>query len=326
MGEVEVALRREERSEQLFAIKRPHQKFLGDPSYLRMFEREGRIAQLIEHPNVVSVVEVGTDDRGPYLVMDYIQGLSLSRLRKVVGQLPVQVALRIIRQVAHGLQAAHELRDEEGQLLHLVHRDVSPQNILVGFDGSVHVTDFGIARAMREQSQTATGVVKGKLAYLAPELLRFEDATERSDLFALGVVMFELLTNERLYHGSRVPWRILHEAPPNVRELRDEVSPEAAHLNLCLLAKQPDGRPKSSRELIYALDSLIAALAAREGAYGLNKFAEDTLTNLREEHARWLAEGLGALRENDDTADLHAFDFAHSGTTVIDAQEPDVGY
>ena len=127
----------------------------------------------------VGVSDVGEDQDGPYLIMDFVEGVSLSRvIREIVGSrrsVPMQVAVRICLEVAMGLHAAHEVRSEDGTVLRLVHRDVSPQNILIGFDGTVRVTDFGIAKALGNISQTNAGVLKGNMGYLSPEQLRFEE-------------------------------------------------------------------------------------------------------------------------------------------------------
>jgi len=174
-----------------------------DPSVRRMFLEEGRIAGLVRHPHVVSVVDVGEDDAGPYLVMDFVEGVSLAEVvartaarRQLV---PMPIALRIATQVAEGLHAVHETAGPDGQPLQLIHRDISPQNVLIGFDGTARVSDFGIAKALGRATRTTTGVLKGKLGYLAPERLRFEEPDRRADLFSFGVVLFELLAGRRLY-------------------------------------------------------------------------------------------------------------------------------
>ena len=137
----------------------------------------------------------------------------------------MEVVLKIMIHAAEGLHAAHELCAADGTALQLVHRDVSPQNIMVGFDGVSLVTDFGIAKAMGRTSKTSTGVLKGPLGSLAPEQLRFEEPDRRADLFALGVVLFELLTARRLYksrEGTDGPRRILTEPPPDLADVRDD--------------------------------------------------------------------------------------------------------
>ncbi|MFO0661015.1 MAG: serine/threonine-protein kinase [Polyangiaceae bacterium] len=155
------------------AIKRLHPHLSNEQEFVEMFLDEARLAARIHHPHVVPILEIGTSEAGYYVVMEYIEGDSLSRLISRTASsgeaLPPSIALRIVGDALAGLHAAHELRDEFDQPVNLVHRDVSPQNILVGVDGSARITDFGVARASSRLSATRSGQLKGKLAYMAPE-------------------------------------------------------------------------------------------------------------------------------------------------------------
>ena len=251
MGSVELVMRKQGAFKRLYARKRLHEVYQEDEDLRAMFLDEARIAGLLRHPNVVSVLDVGEDPNGPYLIMDYVDGESVYQILTAAkgAQLPVGVCIEIARQVAEGLHAAHELRNEDGKPLLLVHRDVSPQNILVGYDGIARVTDFGIARALGRTARTSTGVLKGKLGYMSPEQLRFHQPDRRSDLFALGIVVFELLTSRRLYSekvGTESARRILEEPPPDVGEYREDVPDELDMLLFELLAKDPDNRPSDA--------------------------------------------------------------------------------
>ncbi len=233
MGTVELGLRREGGFRRLYAVKRLHPHLLDDEDLRAMFVDEARIAGLLRHANVVSVLDVGEDEQGPFLVMDYVDGVTLSTIiqrHATHGKLlPVQLCARIGVEIARGLAVAHELVGHDGALLNIVHRDVSPQNVLVGFDGQVRLADFGIARALGRSSKlTESGVIKGKLGYQAPEQLRFEEPSARSDLFALGVVLYELLSGKRLYRSTpeqSAPIRILNEPPPDIADERADVPP-----------------------------------------------------------------------------------------------------
>lgn len=253
MGRVDLVVRQEGSFRRLYAIKQPHEFLREDDEFRNMFLDEARLAGAIRHPNVVSVLDVGENDLGPYFVMDFVDGVSLSSfLRALRGErAPVEVVIDIAIQVAAGLHAAHELQDERGQPLDLVHRDVSPQNILLGFDGVVRVTDFGVARALGRSTKTATGVLKGKLGYASPEQLCFQAPDRRSDLFGFGVVLFELLVNRRLYSNrdEQGPARILSEAPPDVGAERDDLPPELVELVFELLAKDREHRPATAGEV-----------------------------------------------------------------------------
>ncbi len=188
----------------LFAMKRPLERDRLGGEARRMFLEEARVAGAIRHANVVGVVDAGEDEDGPYIVMELVDGISITELLVLSPEpLPVQIVARIARDVARGLHAAHQQRGPDGGELHLVHRDVSPGNILLGFDGVCRLTDFGIARAIGRSFRTETGILKGKLGYMAPEVLRFEGEDRRADLFALGVLTWELLSGERLYPVGR---------------------------------------------------------------------------------------------------------------------------
>jgi len=177
------------------------------------------------------------------------------------------VALRIGAEVAAGLHAVHETAGPDGQPLQLIHRDISPQNVLIGFDGLARVTDFGIAKALGRATRTTTGVLKGKLGYLAPERLRFEEPDRRADLFSFGVVLFELLAGRRLYDSAdeEGPRRILNQPPPDLADDRDDAEPELIELLFELLAKDPAARPAHAGLVARRLEQLSAAAVAVHG-------------------------------------------------------------
>ncbi|MDQ3034544.1 MAG: serine/threonine protein kinase, partial [Myxococcota bacterium] len=260
-----LAIRRDGAFERLYAIKRLHAEVLETASAREAFSREARIAGLVRHPNVVSVLSVGRDEDGPFLVMDWIDGVPLHALLGRLlesGPVPIALACRIAEQVARGLHAAHQLVTHTGEHLELVHRDVSPQNVLVGFDGLVRVTDFGIAKALSGDSPTATGVVKGKAGYLSPEQLGCEVVDRRADLFSLGIVLFEALSGRRLYHDRGVgalgviAERILHEPPPSIAEERRDAPPALDELLFELLAKDRSERPSTALEVARRLAAI----------------------------------------------------------------------
>ncbi|HVY38286.1 MAG TPA: serine/threonine-protein kinase, partial [Polyangia bacterium] len=287
MGRVELVVRRDGGFARLFALKRLRPHLIDDEAVRRMFLDEGRIAGLVRHPHVVSVVDVGEDESGPYLVMDFVEGVSLAELIARTAargeHVPMTVALRIAAQVAAGLHAVHETRGPDGKLLQLIHRDVSPQNVLIAFDGTARVSDFGIAKALGRATRTTTGVLKGKVGYLAPERLRFEEPDRRADLFSFGVVLFELLAGRRLYDGAddaEGPRRILNEPPPDLGDVRDDVQPELVELVFELLAKDRACRPSDAGLVARRLDQMLAlALATDEpvdtGAYVADLFAAE---------------------------------------------------
>jgi eukaryotic-like serine/threonine-protein kinase len=288
MGQVDLAVRREGSFERLFAIKRLRPELSSDAEVRSMFLDETRIAGLLRHPNVVSIVDVGEDESGPLAVMEFVDGISVAELlaKKDVHPLPLDLALRIALQVAEGLHAAHELHSADGAPLELVHRDVSPQNILLGFDGIARVTDFGVAKALGRTSQTSTGVLKGKLGYISPEQLRFEEPDRRADLFALGVVLFELLTGQRLYRSQESmdgPRRILTEAPPDLADYRDDAEPELVALLFELLAKQREARPQNANVVARRIEGILAGLTQSNATVQTSEFLAEHFAEHRSE-------------------------------------------
>ena len=302
VGTVELALREEGRFRRLYAVKRLLDVYRDDADFRAMFLDEARIAGLIRHPNVVSVLDVGEDERGPYLVMDYVEGVSAAALvtRAVASevQLPLQVCVRVAMEVAEGLHAAHEQRDARGRPMHLVHRDVSPQNLLIGFDGITRVTDFGIAKALGRSTRTQTGVLKGKFGYMSPEQLRFEEPDRRSDVFSLGIVLFELASGERLYknvEGMDGTRRILNEPPPDLAEHRDDVPPDLVHLLFSMLAKDPEHRPADAKTVARRLEGILAELVVEEGRVEVDEFLATAFAEQRRQQEVRVQGALGAF-------------------------------
>jgi serine/threonine-protein kinase len=185
----------------LVALKRPHPFVMADASLRKHLEHEARVASMIHHTHVVSVLDVEIVGNEMLMVLDYVEGGTLSELVKR-GDVPHAIALRVVLDVASGLHAAHVLEDSAGEPLGIVHRDVSPQNILVGLDGVARITDFGIAKIATEHEHTATNVLKGKLAYLPPEYIERRAFDARSDAYALAVVAWEALARKRLFRGA----------------------------------------------------------------------------------------------------------------------------
>jgi serine/threonine protein kinase len=187
------------------AIKRVHPNLAYDQDFVRMFVDEAHLAGRIHHPNVVATLDVVVDGTEVLLVMEYVHGESLSRLMQLAkggARLPLRVSSAILTGMLHGLHAAHEVRNEQGELLGVVHRDVSPQNVIVGADGVTRVIDFGVAKASGRLHTTREGRLKGKLAYMAPEQLRGHPVTRRADIYSAAVLAWEIVTGRRLFHAD----------------------------------------------------------------------------------------------------------------------------
>src|SRR5688500_5521567 len=191
--------------ERLIAVKAMLPELANDSDFRAMFLEEGQIVRSIDHANVVRVHGVGEDNGILYLAMEWVEGDSLRTIirdAKKRRAIPIELAVRIIADAAAGLHAAHELRGWDGELRNIVHCDISPHNILVGIDGVAKLVDFGVANATIHSDFGGSETVKGKLGYMSPEQVRAEPLDRRSDVFALGIVLFELTTGERLFQGE----------------------------------------------------------------------------------------------------------------------------
>ncbi len=244
------------------AIKRLHPNLAKDPDFREMLVDEARLAARIVHPNAAATLDVVAEGGELVLVLEYIHGESFGRLLKSAvrrgDRVPPRIAAAILAGVLHGLHAAHEAADERGAPLGIVHRDVSPQNILVGADGAARVIDFGVAKAAGKVHQTREGQVKGKLAYMSPEQLRGEAIDRRADVYAAGVVLWEALTGERLYTGSGeeiVFQRLIDEdiAPPSRRVT--SLPPGFDAVAMRALERDPEQRYATAHDMAVALEA-----------------------------------------------------------------------
>jgi serine/threonine-protein kinase len=247
---------------QLVAIKKPHPHLLLDPSFRASFVKEARLASLIHHANVVDVRDVEAIEDDVSMVMEYVEGASLWELLHVASrggpEIPPGVAVRIVLDACAGLHAAHELTDEQGLPLNLVHRDISPQNLLVGLDGVTRVADFGVAKFRTTGTNTTLGHMKGKLAYTAPECLQGCPVDRQIDVFAMGVVLWEALTGTRLFRGQHeieTMQRLVEYSPPPVSEAAPALGPELDEVVEMAIAKSREARFENVLAMASALES-----------------------------------------------------------------------
>jgi serine/threonine-protein kinase len=238
------------------ALKLMHAHLRLETRFTQDLLHEARIAARIRHPNVVPVIDVGDDPFGAFLVMDYVEGdtiAQLLRLLRAEGRaLPLGLALRIVIDALAGLHAVHEQKDDEGELYGLVHRDFSPQNILVGVDGVTRLTDFGIAKSTNRDLATRTGIVKGKLGYMSPEQARGRALDRRCDVWAAGVVAWELVTGQRLLPPGDDMDRLMqlvNEDRPRARSVRADVPRALDDALAQALARDVNARLGSADEL-----------------------------------------------------------------------------
>jgi hypothetical protein len=246
----------------LVALKRPHRHLATDKTFLSMLLDEARLASAIDHVNVVKVRELGFEAGEPFIVLDYVEGASLSDLRKelvtVERAVDTKVAVRVVLDALAGLHAAHELKDENGKPLGIIHRDISPHNVLLGCDGRVRLTDFGIAKAEDRVQVTRTHEVKGKLAYLAPERIdRRRICTKQSDVFSMAVVLWECLAGRRLFRGEEAIdtlQEVMNAPIPRLRQLGAQVPPSLDDAIARGLARDLPTRYASAAEFAEAIE------------------------------------------------------------------------
>ena len=245
--------------EKLVALKRIHPHLAKEREFVEMFLDEARIASRISHPNVAAVFDFGEADGANFLAMEFLLGEGLSRIHRILSSRPAahdwariaRLSARIIADAAEGLHAAHELRGDDGQPLNVVHRDVSPQNLFVTYDGVVKVVDFGIARAAGKLHHTVTGAVKGKFAYMAPEQAKRQPVDRRADVWSLGVVLWEQVTGKRLFRqDSEVDTivAVINEPILGPSEVRPGVPPALDAVLLRALDRDPERRTPTARE------------------------------------------------------------------------------
>ncbi|MFO0738714.1 MAG: serine/threonine-protein kinase [Labilithrix sp.] len=280
------------------AIKRLHAQFASDPEFVSMFLDEARLAARIRHPNVVQTVDVVATAGELFLVMDYVPGESVARLMRVLRERQQTIPLRILSAVMsgalHGLHAAHEAKDERGHPLGIVHRDVSPQNVILGTDGSPRVLDFGVAKAAGRVQTTREGQIKGKLSYMPPEQLRGASVDRKTDIYAAGVMVWELLTGQRLFAGDNegaVVAKVLEgrvEPPSQVlmrsrrMTLTDVTMRQLEGLDqtiLKALSMDPSGRHATAREMAIEIERRLPPATASECADWLESIARDVLAS-----------------------------------------------
>ncbi len=242
--------------ERIFAVKRILPSIARDPSFVTMFMDEARIAAKLSHPNIIQTLDFGVSDGEYFLAMELVDGVDLGTVfaecRARDEPMPVRYACRIVAEVCDALSYAYNKRDERGQPMRVVHRDVSPSNVLISHCGTVKLIDFGLARASERKTRTRHGVLKGKFRYLSPERVRGRVADHRSDVFSAGILLWELLTRRRLFEGS-TDWEVLESiracevAPASDRN--DQVRPELDEILERALALEPNDRYQDAGEL-----------------------------------------------------------------------------
>jgi serine/threonine-protein kinase len=247
----------------LCVVKVLRPAYAADPQFATMFLDEARLAARLSHPNVVQTNEAGVEGTSHFLAMEYLEGQPLHRVQARMakqGEFPLRIQLRALAEVCAGLHYAHELTDLEGTPLAVVHRDVTPHNVFVTYDGQVKLVDFGIAKAMDSSQETRTGVLKGKVAYMAPEQAEGTGVDRRADVFAVGVMLFEAITGQRLWKGI-AEISILHHLVsgkiPRVRDVLPSADPALDAMVGKALARKREDRFATAQELQIAIEDYL---------------------------------------------------------------------
>jgi len=278
------------------AIKRLHGQYAQDPEFVSMFLDEARLAARIRHPNVVPTLDVVATDGELFLVMDYVAGESLARLARTMIELGTRMPLRMVSSimagVLHGLHAAHEAKDERGMPLGIVHRDVSPQNVLVGTDGVSKILDFGVAKAAGRVQTTRDGQIKGKLAYMPPEQLRGVSVSRATDIYAAGVVLWELVAGQRLFSGDNEgvvvakvlqgdvasPAEVLRAKGVRLTPEQEHALPRLEKLIFRAVSADPEARFSTAKEMALELERAVPPATASEVGDWVEANAHEILT------------------------------------------------
>jgi serine/threonine-protein kinase len=285
--------------ERIVVVKRVHRHLLGNREFYDMFRDEARVASMVRHPNVVpviDVVEVNDPDSELFLVMEYVESSSLATLRKAAHEhghrIPVPIVARVLYDTLAGLHAAHTAVDIQGRPLGVVHRDVSPQNVIVGVDGSSRLIDFGVAKASHRLTETKSGSVKGKYSYMAPEQARGQAVDSRTDIFAAGVVLHECLTDRRLFRGENeldTVRRIMEAEIPAPSSIQPAIPAALDAVSLKALARPPEERFQTAVEMMEAIEHAVSLASHREVAAYLEKVCGKRLSERRDALREMLA-------------------------------------
>ncbi len=291
----------------LFVVKELKPELAGDREFHQMFLNEMRLAARLNHPNVVQTYEVGEQRQRPYLTMEYLEGQPLNGIFARVGRqaLPLQLHLFILAETLAGLNYAHDLTDFDGSPLGIVHRDVSPQNVFITYDGQVKLIDFGIAKASGAVSVTKAGIVKGKVGYMAPEQVNSAKVDRRADIFSVGVMLWEALAQRRLTEGKNgeaiLSARLLG-TEPRVADAHPGIAPELARICDKAMAQRPNDRYPTSKSMRDDLIAYANSSNMRVSAEELSTFMGSTFAAEREKIRGIIDEEVKRVRAGARTA------------------------
>jgi len=296
--------------EKLVALKRIHSHLADQPEFIEMFLDEARIASRINHPNICQVFDFGQDGGAYYISMEFLMGETAGRLAGGIAKRPDPaadaerwgcIAARVVSEAAEGLHAAHELKGDKGEPLEVVHRDVSPHNLFVTYDGAVKVVDFGIASAANRLHTTNEGTLKGRWPYMAPEQIQGGKVDRRVDVWALGVTFWEMLTLHRLFkrkNDAETIMAVVHANFPKPSVINSELPLELDAVVMKALARDPEARFQTTREMGRAINAALTAHGRATGNAEISELMEELFADRRErrlmmiEQARTMRSGV----------------------------------
>jgi serine/threonine protein kinase len=298
MAEIFLAKMSSGLAEKLVVLKKIRPELAGEREFVTMFLDEARIAATLQHPNIVQTYEADVMDGAPFIAMEYLHGEDVGTLMWALSQksqkLELPEALAILISICSGLHHAHEGKGLDGSPLEIVHRDVTPQNVIVTYDGSVKLVDFGIARANKREARTRYGTIKGKVPYMSPEQCKNEPLDRRSDLFSVGILLWELTLGKRLYRGAsdfEVLKQIVEGQPPRPRQIDGSYDPALEAIVMRALEKDRARRVSTARELQDALEEFARKKQLRVSSIALQQLMERAFAERIAEWERARSEG-----------------------------------
>jgi serine/threonine protein kinase len=321
--------------DKVVVIKRMRKQAALDPDFVAMFLDEARLAARFSHPNVIHTYEVCRDGDLYFLAMEYLEGQSVSVIRRAArergAKIPVPVVGRIVADALRGLHYAHTLCDYNGHPLRIIHRDISPQNLFVTYDGTAKILDFGVAKSASNNAHTQAGVIKGKLSYMSPEQVRGVEVDHRADVFAMGVVLWEMLAQTRLFPGDPVAalQKILHEPIVAPSVLDASVPGDLCAVVMKALARDPGERYQTADEMRVALEQVLRTIAMEPTEYAVRDYLSQLFEAQQQEQRRRVEQcmaGAGRHEASSDSAipalsgSIPAFALSSSGEVVLSSR------
>jgi eukaryotic-like serine/threonine-protein kinase len=311
----------------LVVLKMLKRALAKEPEFREMFLSEARLSARLSHPNIVQVYEVTERDNAPIIVMEYLEGKPLSDLRaERRGAVPLDIQLRVLADGLLGLHYSHELKDFDGRLLGLVHRDFTPHNLFVTYDGQAKVLDFGIAKLSGSLVETQTGVIKGKLRYMPPEQLLGDRVDRRTDLFAAGVIMWEAITGKRMWSDvseATILKRVSSGEIPSPLSANPDVPPALAEICMKALAPNADDRYATAADFRAALEEWLRLSGSSVSTSEVSEYMTSTFAEFRQATRSVVEQHLSATRlsSSQDESDVIAIDVPNGGLEQPVARE-----